>query len=290
MRINILNSPRLSELKRKRRKVVVSKILFCLFIIGGVLASLAYLFRIERLNIQVVEAKGNKIIDTRLIAEIAEKEMAGNYLWLFPKTNIFFYPKEKIKSSLYENFKRLRNIEIEMGSGAILVVSTEERMPKYTWCGETLPTSRNDSQDCYFLDETGYIFGRAPYFSGEVYFKFYGATDSKENTPIGSYFLADIFQKLILFKEALSHMGLKPVVLYKDKEENEDIKIFLSSANTLPNAPEIIFKADSDLEIIAENLQTALTTEPLQSNFKNKYSSLLYIDLRYGNKVYYKFK
>ena len=46
---------------------------------------------------------------------------------------------------------------------------------------------------------------------------------------------------------------------------------------------------DSDFEKLAENLQAALMTEPLQSDFKNKFSSLLYIDLRFGNKVYYKF-
>jgi hypothetical protein len=54
--------------------------------------------------------------------------------------------------------------------------------------------------------------------------------------------------------------------------------------------PEIIFKIDSDFQKIAENLQAAITTEPLQTDFKNKYSSLLYIDLRFGNKVYYKFR
>jgi len=252
------------------------------------LASLAYLFRIERLNIQVVEAKGNKIIDTRLIAEIAEKEMAGNYLWLFPKTNIFFYPKEKIKSSLYENFKRLRNIEIEMGSGAILVVSTEERMPKYTWCGETLPTSRNDSQDCYFLDETGYIFGRAPYFSGEVYFKFYGFVGNTPEDPSGSYFFGNNFDKLILFKDTMESMGLKPAS-YSVKEDGE-ARLQLSQPSSSSTVPEIIFNLEDDPEKVAENLQSVLATEPLETDFKKKYSSLLYIDLRFGNKVYYKFR
>ena len=65
--------------------------------------------------------------------------------------------------------------------------------------------------------------------------------------------------------------------------------MFLSSS-TSQMGPEIIFKADSDFNQIIENLQSVLTTEPLQTEFKTKYSSLLYIDLRFGNKVYYKFK
>jgi len=72
-------------------------------------------------------------------------------------------------------------------------------------------------------------------------------------------------------------------------QEDGDVKLYLSSF-TSKMGPEIIFKADSNFEKIIENLQSVLSTEPLQSDFKNKYSSLLYIDLRFGNKVYYKFK
>jgi len=43
------------------------------------------------------------------------------------------------------------------------------------------------------------------------------------------------------------------------------------------------------MQNIKENLDTALNTEPLKSDFKKKYSSLEYIDLRFGNKVYSKF-
>src|SRR3989344_971807 len=291
MKRNVLNSPRLLEFKKKRQKIFLNKIFLSLFALLFIFAGLAYISHLEQLNISEVEITGNKVESKEMIETAVKKEITGNYLWFFPKTNIFFYPKDNIEKDLFNQFNRLKSVSLSV-ENKTLKVSLDERIALYTWCGEMMNSVDGLSKEekCYFIDEAGYIFAEAPYFSGEVYFKFYGATDSKENTPIGSYFLADIFQKLILFKEALSHMGLKPAVLYMDKEENEDIKIFLSSANTLPNAPEIIFKADSDLEIIAENLQTALTTEPLQSNFKNKYSSLLYIDLRYGNKVYYKFK
>ena len=151
-------------------------------------------------------------------------------------------------------------------------MSLTERQPKYTWCGETI--SYGKDQKCNFLDEAGFIFDEAPYFSGEVYFKFYGA-------------LPKDFAKFISFKQTLETMGLKPVALYV--ESDEDMRIFLSTKSSTSMGPEIIFNSSYDLEKTTENLQTALTTEPLQSNFRNKFSSLLYIDLRYGNKVVYKF-
>ena len=146
------------------------------------------------------------------------------------------------------------------------------------------------------MDEDGYIFDEAPYFSGEVYFKFYGLTDvgrpdsgrpTSEDFPLGSYFLKQNFKQLISFKDILIGIGLKPVALYATNDG--DIQIFLSGGTLPTTGPQIIFRADADFQNVAENLEAALTTEPLQSEFKNKYSSLQYIDLRFGNKVYYKF-
>ena len=168
----------------------------------------------------------------------------------------------------------------------------DERDAKYTWCGVVLP--QTDNQTCYFMDENGYIFDVAPYFSGEVYFKFYGETDLPAQTgvnsasPMGSYFSKQNFQQLISFKDVLVGLGLKPVALYTTSDG--DIDIFLSGGATLTTGPMIILRADADLQNEAENLEAALTTEPLQSKFKNNYTSLQYIDLRFGNKVYDKFQ
>lgn len=281
---NILNSPRLLELKNKRRKILIRKILIIsigfMLIFGG----LSYISKIGRLNISGVEVVGNKVIDSEAIINIVNRETAGKYIWLFPKTNIFLYPKNKIEYSLGNEFKRLTDIDIETTDRKILV-SVGEREPVYTWCG-VVPPEEETTEICYFLDKKGFIFDEAPYFSGEVYFKFYGST-GKESDPSGVYLAEGYFDRLIIFKDDLSNMNLKPVMLYI--EEGENLKIFLSKKDS-PKNPEIRFKKDSDFKKIATNFKAALDTEPLLSKFKNEYSKLEYIDLRFGNKVYYKFK
>jgi hypothetical protein len=248
---------------------------------------LSYLSRIDKLNISEVQITGNKIIETKLIKDTIEAEITGHYLWIFPKTNIFFYPKDRIDGTLHKEFKRFKDIKLSIKGRKVLEVAVTERIPKYTWCG-TLPPEPDNNETCYFTDETGYIFDEAPYFSGEVYFKFYGKVDGIENNPSGFYFFEQYFHKLVIFKETLNSMNLKPASIYVG--DNGEIKIILSPASTTSTIPEILYKVESDLEILVENLQTALTTEPLQSGLKNKYSSLLYIDLRFGNRVYYKFQ
>jgi len=286
---NVLNSPRLSELKRKKRKIFIRKILIFVFGFLIIIVALSYVSRIKRLNISEVDITGNNIIDTHLLKTTVEKEIFGDYLWIFPKTNILFYPKNRIKNELSNQFKRLKDITLNIKDRQILEISVTERSGKYIWCGETVNLeSKPQIEKCYFLDDEGYIFDEAPYFSGEVYFKFYGYVDLTDGLPTGSYFFKENFKNVILFKQMLEGTDVKPVAFYMQK--NGDIKMLLSKENKLPANPEIRFKTNADLEKVVENLKVALDTEPLKSEFKTKYSSLLYIDLRFGNKVYYKFK
>lgn len=285
MKRDILSSPRLLELDKKRREVLVRKIGF--FCVGLLLVfiGLIYVSRINKINIRDVEILGNIVTDTEMVKATVLKELTGNYLGVFPRTNLFLYPKNSIKNTLADKFKRLKDIEFSIKNNKVLSLSLSERKGLYTWCGSNVEST---DQKCYFLDDSGYIFDVAPFFSGEVYFRFYGNLDGNMDMPVGSYFLKRSFGDLISLKKTLETMNLKPVTLYTTPDG--EIKIYLSRGSLLPTGPAIIFKADANFQKIAENLQAALTTEPLQTDFKKKYSSLLYIDLRFGNKVYYKFQ
>ncbi len=271
---NVLNSPRLLELKKHRRRAFFNKILMAMFGLLAVFSLLAYLSRLNSLRISQIEVVGNKVADAEAIKSVAEEQMAGNYFWFFPRANFLLYPQNIIKAELGNNFKIIKDINLSI-KNKILEISITERQAKYIWCGATVSDSK-----CNFIDEDGYIFDEAPYFSGEVYFKFYGAQTE-------SYFYKQNFKQLILFRDNLIKLGLKPFALYV--KDGEDAEMFLSNP-TSTTVPKIIFKIGSDLQNVTENLQAALTTEPLQSKFKNDYASLQYIDLRFGNKVYDKFK
>jgi len=282
---NILTSPRVTELKRKKRKVLIRNAV--IFSVGflAIVALLAYLSSFRALNFSKLEVSGNRIIDTEAVEKEVQNVTGSKYLWLFPKTNVFLYPKSTIQKDLADKFKRLQNITLEIKKGNTLEISVTERVPQYTWCGD-LPTG-NDIETCYFLDNSGYIFDEAPYFSGEVYFKFYGALPQKSGGPPGNYFYKEYFEKLIAFKEALEALHLKPAVLYM--EDGEDGTIFLSRTKRSLAPPEIRFRKAADLSKVADDFGAALATEPLKTKFEKEYSSLQYFDLRFDNKVYYKF-
>ena len=250
--------------------------------------ALVYFSRLSSLNINNIEISGNQIVETSAIKDVVQQQISGKYFFFFPKSDIFIYPGNAIKNALENKFKILENINVSVKTNHTLVVTLSERKGVYTWCGMSpdvgIPTS---GDNCYFIDDNGYIFNQAPYFSGEVYFKFYGVPDAfSGGDPSGLYFEKQYFTQLTSFKDTLISLGLKPISIYVTSED--DVEVFLSSANPGVAGPYIIFKLDGDYETIAENLEAALTTEPLQSEFQNKYSSLQYIDVRFGNKVYFK--
>ena len=285
MRKNVLNSPRLTELKKKRRRAVSYKIFISLFGFSVIFALLAYLSHLDNLNIAEIQVSGNKVVETEMIKAETKRIISGKHLWLFPKTNILYYPQGTIEDSLREKFKRIKEINMSVKNDKTLEMVLEEREGKYIWCGAK---PEAEKEKCYFADESGYIFDEAPYFSGEVYFKLYGLGEPAVENPLGSYFLQANFAQLMSFKDILGDFGMKPVALYHN--QNGDLEFFLTKGKSASIRPKIILKADADFQNVAENLKAALNTEPLLSKFKNKYSSLLYIDLRFGNKVVYKFQ
>ncbi len=286
---SVLYSPRIREIKKKKNRVLRRKILIYLILLIAILTLIGFSLRWQKINIQKIAISGNKVIDTELIKNIVAENLVGNYLYILPKTNFIFYPKDKIKLELSSKYKRLKDITLNVDNLERLNIQVNERTAHYTWCG-AIPEDLtiNTEEKCYFIDDDGYIFDEAPYFSGEVYFKFYGTNDINTSDPMGSYYAKDIFNKLITLNTTLKTMGLKTSAL--SIKGNGEIKVFLSGINKSATRPEIILNTKSDFNKIAENLQAALTTAPLQSDFEKKYASLLYIDLRFGNKVYYKFK
>ncbi len=284
-RKTILNSPRLLEFKKQKQQESKKRIFWATFFLLAVSVGLIFISRWERVNISILEIAGNKVVDTEEINKVVEDNIAGYYIRIIPKTNFLFYPKNKIITDLSNNFERLEHVFVDI-KGNTLLVSVTERKAVYTWCGKEKIATERTSESCYFLDDSGYVFDKAPYFSGAVYFRFYGKLSNEAENPLGSYYNKEIFSKLRLFAKNSEDMNLDPVGMEVDS--SGEIKMYLQEVK-IREQPEIFLRVSSDFEKITENLDTALSTDPLKTKFAEKYDSLEYIDLRFGNKVYFKF-
>jgi cell division septal protein FtsQ len=286
---SVVNSSGVLELKQKRRKILKNKfIIYFVFIILFIIG-ISLLSRIEQLNISEIKISGNIIVDTDSIESVVKKNISDNYFYIIPKTNFLIYPKEKILDELYEKYKRLQKVSFNSTNPKLLQILINEYEGKYLYCGDLIKeVEQKNTEKCYFMDSNGYIFDEAPFFSGEIYFKFYGLVDSVNEHVLGNYYNKEIFGKLINLKDSIEGIGLKPSSIFTNTDN--EIYISLSTLGINNKNPNIILKKHSDYTKIIENLKAAIGAEPLVTKLEKEYSKLLYIDLRYGNKVYYKFE
>lgn len=264
-----------AKLVKKKRKLLFLKIFGIVFLVSAVLALFIFLFHLKLFAINAVVVEGNKVVDAEMIKNIATTELEGKYYKLFPRSNRFIYPKKAILADVYNYSLRIKNIALEVKKHD-LIISLVEREPSYTWCSG-MPKD-GQTHTCYFIDETGYIFSESPIFSGNAFFAFYGEVPSEH--PLGATYLnAAQFKAIDTLIEFLNSKQLHPFAFYV--HDNGVYDLYLEQGG------KIIFKEDQDVTLLISNLDLIMAKTQL---FSKKPSSLEYIDLRFGNKLFYKIK
>jgi hypothetical protein len=285
-----LTSPRVEDMKRKRRmRRIRLLILFSVFFIssGG---ALAYFSSNSHITIHAVTVTGTQVINGSDVESQVRSDLSGKYIHLFARSNSFIYPRKKIYADILAQFPRIDTLSVYRDTLTTLHITITERAGSYLYCGATVPEAASDvGENCYFVNNDGYIFDKAPYFSGDVYFKYYLAlADADSLNPLGTQMLpSDSFHALTRFIDGVISLGFKPTYLIMGNDGTNTLYLNHDKSVTTPT---IIFKNDSDLSIILDNLSTAMTKPEFANEINSKYSTLLYIDLRFNNKVVYKFQ
>lgn len=287
LKTTIRESPELKRLRHKRKMLRVRLLVLFGILFVTMVGGFIYAARNSRLLIYYVEVTGNKITATSDIVDHVNTLLTGNYAYIIPKRNIYLYPRDLILRDLEKSFPRLKNISITRSSNTSLQVSVEEIKGKALWCGLDAATA-DMTASCYFTNENGKIVAPAPSYSGNIYPRFFGSALPLGTTddPIGHTFVADVtFQNLVAFREAVMALGF-PVLAIRILPKGEDQFIL----DIGPGKTAIVrFLHDDNYQTLAGNLSVALAKKELADDVKKNRSLLQYFDLRFPNKVYYKF-
>src|SRR3989344_869023 len=254
--------------RRRRTRAIVGLGMFT------ILAMLAYganwISYVPRFSIAGVEVEGAADIPPRLIEAYLEADLFDGAYAFLSRQNIFLYPRESLEESLMEQVPRIRNAKVSREGllAQAVVVTVEEREPRGRWC---------DSGGCYYLDKDGFIFAPASLASDIGPYTFMG-TLANSGSPIGQTFLPRYFPNMLEFLEKLKNAGYPPLGLSLEGEEDVSV--------TLDWGFEIRAPLRSDPDKLIRDLELVLASDTL----RGKESRLEYIDLRFGNRVYYKFE
>ena len=279
---HIRESPRMRELKHRRmiarRRLGITLGTLFVVLVGGCV----YAAHLPKLHIQTVVMAGNQVVDTDDVTAKVETYLSGSYAYAIPKRVFFLYPKQKIIDGLLSAFPRFKSVEAYRSNRNTLLITVSEVRGRALWCGADMLAA----QDCYFTDDAAKIVSVSPQYSGNVYPRFYGGTLADPSHPLGQTFIADgIFQNLLAFVERIQAAGfqVKAVVLADGDEDS--IMLDLGQGKTAT----VRFLKSDDYATLAGNLDAALGQDELKQTLLKNKSNLEYIDLRFSNKVYYKF-
>ncbi|MFQ5661686.1 MAG: cell division protein FtsQ/DivIB [Candidatus Paceibacteria bacterium] len=262
-----------SKLAQRRRKIFLFKIGGAAVGVIALFVGLVYVAGLEEFNISEITVEGNSAIAERSIKEIIEDKISGKLLFLFPKSNILLYPREDTEAAVLEAYKGIKEIKISVEDLQSISVTVDERKPFALWCDK----EATEEESCYFLDEDGYIFTKAPSFSGSVYFRYFSVLSEE---PVGQQFMeSPEFQNMTFFLSSLSDIGLTPILL--NEVDDADYEMHLEEGG------KILFGQDQSLSFVFDNIQSVFDSEEFE---KSDLSELDYADFRFGNKVYFKFK
>ena len=274
--------------------------------------SLSALSDLDSLLVRGVEIRGNKAVSDTEIFKAIKQNLSGRYLGLFNKQNALVYSVNGIEDAIKDGFSRIDAAKVEKGDDNKIIISVVERKPEYVYCvGEK-------SLQCFYLDKTGIIFDHAPEFSEDVFFKIYGEASSTESILGTMVMNEEIFNGFMDFKKEIGSILEKDMITPKELDKKiygltikdfDDYEFLVSSGNgkwkilfNVPQKDRYILKNQGVLKgeetqsgiqsvfaEISRNLQATVSSPVFLDNFKKPARGLQYIDLRFGNKVVFKF-
>lgn len=236
-----------------------------------------------------VTVVGAQAVSDHDIETFVREKLSGNYFFVYARDNSFIFPRWGIERELSETFPRIKSVTVRRTDLHNIVVTVAERRPVVLWCGENVEDEMRTRGGCWFVDDTGFIFDRAPIFSEGVYRELYstlvyadGEMPLRAIVPSERFLFARTVGERIEHEiGGISRFFIEPEGAYRIIIRSSDLYPVLAGA-------EVRFRDGQQTDRLIKNLLVVL---PVQ--FPADYApqkELLYIDLSFGNKVFFGFE
>ena len=264
---------------------VVALVVIVAIVYGASLASYS-----PRFSVQEVRVAGANEISQDILRYYVDTRLHDGRQAFFSRANIFLYPRSSIEHAVVEFFPRIKSVKISRESlfATAITVSIEERETFARWC--TLMLGTGNGEECYFLGENGFIFARATSSAKTLSsYVFRGGLPampahagqtglSSTTAAIGQQYLPGSFAGVLALLDRLGQAGFSSSEIVAKDDQDFSVR--------LQQGFEIRVSYGADVGALVKNLELILASEPL----RGKESELEYVDLRFGNRVYYKLK
>lgn len=220
------------------------------------------------LRIDNITVNGAENLPNGEIEKSARRQANSNRFYILPQKNIVFFSKNELTETLKKEYN-LGAVLADKDWPNDIIINIEERPYAITWFEDEI---------YYRIDKSGNIISEADPL--ELKQENYPLVENKSGVKTDKKTVAisdkaevilSIFEKMKNFN---SDFKIDRLIL-----NNEDNKISVK----LIDGPEVYFNKEGDIDSQISKL-SSIINEKLKNDFLNKQ----YIDLRYGDKVYYK--
>ena len=241
----------------------------------------AWLSYREKFRISEIRVEGTRAVDALMVRSLAESQLARHLLWKIDMNNPLLYPKGATISAIKDLDTRVKTVDIGVEGGKVLVVRLNEYSPVFLWCPPDSGSATTTlMSDCYFADDMGHIFSPAPDYSGNPFVIFVTTMSEGSGNPLSVATLIlpeGEFSRVNVFLGKLEVLGVSPRVVVQSGAHDFTI--------STDKSWEIRWSSTRDPEEDARNL--SLVLQNLRKD-PTALETLKAIDLRFGNKVFYR--
>lgn len=262
----------LKKISRRRSRRTAHLVLL-VFVLTAVLTGLAYFIHQPYLRIKRIEFSGTVVLNENELREEVKKYISGDYFRLIPKDFYLMVSSTKLAKNLTEVYPRIENIKISKNLSGLLKIKITERKLFGIAC-----QNESEGKDCYFIDQNGVAYEQAPNSLGSLIIKIDADLDKPR---VGKRILVpELLEKLTQASEESRRLTGATINSYNLlRSDSKEIRGLNSDGY------KVYLNREDDFKKVFGILKTVLEKE-----IKDKKGELDYVDLRFENKVFYKFK
>lgn len=282
---------------KKRRKKNISVIVWVVVSVLT-LGLLVYLSHHPAIQIEKVIVSDLQYTDRTDVEKIINQQLNGQYIGLFSRANTVIFPRNQIVRTVKQAYPAIKDISFEWRGSKSIAVRITEHAPVATWCDTpvtpapalTHAESENiagalpqiitnaSGEQCFFVNEDGFIF--APVKQPE---KAQGLVTLYGNL------ITDPLRKTYTNKKTFTHLldfvrlaRRLEIVITEIWTTTGEAYAFVAQPGT-----QLYVDSEDDVVEVFDNLKTVIERDAIN---KAQFANIKYIDLRFGNRVFYKLR
>ncbi len=269
----ILYTPRhekkMSAVSRGRTFRVVAVALAACVILLAIFFLWRPAWQIRRVTIQ-----GLRVVPESVIRERIADSLVGAYAWMVPRASILVVRTGAIADQIKKEFPQVRDVAVAKRFPDALDVSVTERSLWGIFCNDL----KTATSTCAAIDESGYAYATSPEVTGALIMR---VRSDGADVSVGSFAVEHTtMDRMRALADGLSAAaGSLPLNFELRAQLPSEIRALM------PEGYRIIFRRDDDPAHTLVILKKVLDEE-----IGDRRKRLDYIDLRFGNKVFYKLK